>query len=225
MLERQTLEKMLADGFSLEKIGRALGKHPSTVSYWMRKYGLKAVHHERHQPRGSLDRDELIALIARNLSVREIAAATERSVGTVRHWLREYGLETTAAARAKRPRPATGAKEPGVCAIHGEVLFAVRRDGTRVCMRCRGDAVTRRRQRVKRILVEEFGGACTLCGYRDCIAALQFHHLDPSTKSFGLGSRGLARALEKVRAEAQKCVLLCANCHVEVEMGVRSLGD
>jgi hypothetical protein len=92
-------------------------------------------------------------------------------------------------------------------------------------MRCRGDAVTRRRQRVKRILVEEFGGACTLCGYRDCIAALQFHHLDPSTKSFGLGSRGLARALEKVRAEAQKCVLLCANCHVEVEMGVRSLGD
>jgi hypothetical protein len=28
---------------------------------------------------------------------------------------------------------------------------------------------------------------------------------------------------EKARAEAQKCVLLCANCHAEVEAGVLGL--
>jgi hypothetical protein len=55
------------------------------------------------------------------------------------------------------------------------------------------------------------------------MAALQFHHVDPETKHFSLGRRGVARALEKARAEAQTCVLLCANCHAEVEAGVLAL--
>jgi hypothetical protein len=76
---------------------------------------------------------------------------------------------------------------------------------------------------VARILVEEAGGRCQVCGYDRCIAALQFHHIDPATKLFGLGSRGLAQALDKLRAEAAKCVLLCANCHAEVEAGVTRL--
>jgi hypothetical protein len=55
------------------------------------------------------------------------------------------------------------------------------------------------------------------------MAALQFHHLDPATKHFSLGRKGVARSLEKARAEAQKCLLLCANCHAEVEAGVLGL--
>jgi hypothetical protein len=46
---------------------------------------------------------------------------------------------------------------------------------------------------------------------------LEFHHLVPSEKSFSLSYRGVARSLEKAKAEASKCVLLCANCHAEVE--------
>jgi 5-methylcytosine-specific restriction endonuclease McrA len=76
---------------------------------------------------------------------------------------------------------------------------------------------------VKRILVAEAGGACQLCGYDRCIAALEFHHRDPREKSFALSQRGVARSLEKARAEAAKCVLLCANCHSEVEAGIRLL--
>jgi transposase len=67
------------------------------------------------------------------------------------------------------------------------------------------------------------GGVCAACGYERCIAALQFHHLDPATKRFNLSLKGLARSYAEARAEAQKCVLLCANCHAEVEAGVLQL--
>jgi len=52
---------------------------------------------------------------------------------------------------------------------------------------------------------------------------MHFHHVDPSTKRFSLGSRGLARAIESLREEAAKCVLLCGNCHAEVEAGFTTL--
>jgi hypothetical protein len=58
-----------------------------------------------------------------------------------------------------------------------------------------------------------------LCGYDRSPAALQFHHVDPKEKVFSLSRRGVTIALEAARAEAAKCVLLCANCHAEVEGG------
>jgi len=68
--------------------------------------------------------------------------------------------------------------------------------------------------------VAEAGGRCSLCGYDRYIGALQFHHRDGEVKEFGLADRGLTRSLDAVKAEAAKCVLLCANCHSEVEAGV-----
>jgi hypothetical protein len=53
--------------------------------------------------------------------------------------------------------------------------------------------------------------------------ALHFHHLDPSVKRLAINAKGVAVALEKLRAEARKCVLLCSNCHAEVEDGIVSV--
>jgi hypothetical protein len=58
-----------------------------------------------------------------------------------------------------------------------------------------------------------------LCGYDRCAGALHFHHLDPAEKSFHLSMQGVARSLARAREEMAKCVLLCANCHAEVEAG------
>jgi predicted HNH restriction endonuclease len=55
-----------------------------------------------------------------------------------------------------------------------------------------------------------------LCGYDKCIEALDLHHKDASQKDFGISSGGLTRSWELVKAEADKCVLLCANCHREL---------
>jgi hypothetical protein len=170
--------------------------------------------------RGGIERDTLEGHVERGLSTREIAGVLGVSQSTVRHWLTRYGLKTTRAAR----RVATLPRIESTCQVHGKTGFVRRRDGY-VCLRCRAEAVTRWRQRAKRILVDEAGGKCVVCGYDRCIAALQFHHLDPEEKRFGLGSRGLARAIDRLRIEAAKCVLVCGNCHVELEMGIATLPD
>jgi len=69
----------------------------------------------------------------------------------------------------------------------------------------------RRRQRRKAELVTAAGGRCVDCGYAVCLAALEFHHRDASTKEFGVGNFG--GSLERLLAEAGKCDLLCASCH------------
>ena len=58
------------------------------------------------------------------------------------------------------------------------------------------------------------GGECAICGYRACQAALQFHHVDPSTKAFNI-SQSMSRSMDDLEAEVSKCILLCANCHTE----------
>lgn len=63
----------------------------------------------------------------------------------------------------------------------------------------------------KQRLVELRGGRCEACGYDISIAALEFHHRDSKTKDFGLGD--FSGPWERLVAEADKCDLLCANCH------------
>ena len=59
-------------------------------------------------------------------------------------------------------------------------------------------------------------GKCTKCGYGNNHAALEFHHIEPNRKSFSLDLRSLSnRKWEVVLEEAEKCILLCSNCHAE----------
>lgn len=145
-----------------------------------------------------------------------------RTPTTIRHWLREYGLQTRWAERRQASKE--GRRELTLpCARHGLTTFRLGRNAGYRCAKCNSDAVSKRRRRVKRILVEEAGGACRLCGYSRCVAALEFHHVAPAEKRFTLSHRGVTRSIERARAEAQKCVLLCANCHAEVEAGIAVL--
>jgi hypothetical protein len=87
------------------------------------------------------------------------------------------------------------------CPRHGITEFAHysagRKRGYRWrCKRCIGEAVTRRLQRIN----------------------LHFHHVDPTKKSFAM-TVAMGKSIATFRAEA-KCVLVCANCHGEVEAGL-----
>jgi len=87
------------------------------------------------------------------------------------------------------------------------------------CKRCVGEAVTRRHRKLKRLLVHEAGDRCAVCGYDRCMTSLQFHHVDRALKSFSMTmARGKSEAA--YREEAKKCVLVCANCHGEIEAGL-----
>lgn len=60
------------------------------------------------------------------------------------------------------------------------------------------------------------------CGYDKCVAALHFHHLDPSQKDFSI-ARHKSRSFETLLEEVKKCAVLCSNCHEEVHHGIRTL--
>jgi hypothetical protein len=70
----------------------------------------------------------------------------------------------------------------------------------------------------KTFLIEQKGGKCQICGYNKSRNALTFHHRDPSDKCFGLSLNFLWSAnWDKIQKEADKCDLLCCNCHAEIE--------
>jgi transposase len=221
-VDRGLLENCLREELSLAEIARRTGRHESTVGYWVGKYGLTPVNRARHEARGSLPRPILIELISAGWSIRRIATAVDRSPTTVRHWLTEYKLSTKQAKRI-RSYAGRGARLVLECPRHGTTEFQRRGGGGYRCLKCRSEAVSGRRRRVKEVLVAEAGGACLLCGYGRCVGALHFHHVDPSAKRFAVSQRGVSRSLARAREEAAKCVLLCGNCHAEVEAGVRPL--
>lgn len=228
-MEKKALEYLLDQGVSVEQIGRRFGKDPSTVSYWMKKYGLVSPYREKHAAKGGIERERLEALVERGMTIAEIAEEVGLSKTTVRHWLTEYGMRTKNSRGSRRGHIAQRAKEAGLvnitmtCRKHGETEFILEGRGYYRCKRCRSERVADRRRKVKEIVVREAGGKCELCGYDRWIGALHFHHLDPSQKRFHIALRGAARSIARVREEAQKCVLLCANCHAEVEGGAVSL--
>ena len=162
-------------------------------------------------------------MVEEGRTLREIAAALGVSTTTARRRLRRAGLETQRMATARANALARAGGMPTTerrCRIHGSTTFALDSRGTYRCLRCRSAAVAARRRRVKEQLVADAGGRCAACGYERCLRALSFHHVDPATKSFNLALGGQTRSLARARAEIAKCVLLCANCHMEVEAGV-----
>lgn len=103
------------------------------------------------------------------------------------------------------------------CKHHGLTKYAlVGKAKHPRCCKCRTEAVQRRRAKVKELAVEYKGGKCERCGYCKSLKALEFHHLDPSQKDFGIGHKGETRSWERVRVELDKCILVCANCHREI---------
>jgi transposase len=181
---------------------------------------------EGDNERGRIERRHLEELIGAGLSIAAIANTLCLSKSSVRHWLGKYGLRTKNPPRRRSTPEAIAARDAGVakltqvCPRHGETAFVLEGSGYFRCRRCRVESVVKHRRKLKDILIAEAGGACAVCGYRRTRRALEFHHLDPNQKRFTLSAKGVTLALETLRLEASKCVLLCSNCHAEVEDGL-----
>lgn len=117
------------------------------------------------------------------------------------------------------------------------------------CKKCRDvvSETTRVRRQIKAKAIEHKGGGCQRCGYNACQRNLTFHHIDPTTKDPRLIRKGkraskkrgqkqscvtqtvsvvaLSRKWKVVKEEIDKCILLCKNCHGEIEEGLWSIGE
>jgi hypothetical protein len=91
------------------------------------------------------------------------------------------------------------------------------------CVKCRCEAVQRRRDKIKEILVDYKGGKCEICGYDKCISALEFHHKDANEKDFGISAKGYTRNIETNKQEVDKCILVCSNCHREIHANITKI--
>src|SRR5690349_12240615 len=100
-MDKVWLEECLARGMSLDAIGERAAKHPSTVSYWLKKHGLRAAGQARHAPKGSVDRVRLRELVESGASIRAIAVDLGVGYSTVRYWLGRCGLETERGVRRR----------------------------------------------------------------------------------------------------------------------------
>lgn len=71
-----------------------------------------------------------------------------------------------------------------------------------------------------------FHNRCCICGFNAFDEALDFHHVDPTQKSFGLSAaNSTTKSLEKQIEEVEKCILVCANCHRGIHAGYLNIPE
>lgn len=190
-----------------------------------KRYGLVPPGREKYAAK-PFDPEKARRLIEDEATLPQLADRFGVSITTLKRHLARHGLRTRRAEGLREGRLGREEREPArarVCKYHGETTFHLDARGTYRCLVCRSERVAKRRRKVKRILVEEAGGRCLLCGYDRCVRALHFHHREPGVKAFGLSHGGYTHGIETLRREARKCILLCSNCHAEVESGMTAV--
>ena len=59
----------------------------------------------------------------------------------------------------------------------------------------------------------KLAAGCADCGYNRHAVALDFDHIDPSTKRFNVAHASLSHSQEVIWVEVSKCEVRCSNCH------------
>ena len=79
------------------------------------------------------------------------------------------------------------------------------------------EAVKKWRRNTKLKLTICMGSKCQICGYNKNLAVLSFHHRENTKKCFSLSASAFSsKPINILQIEADKCDLLCSNCHLEL---------
>lgn len=87
------------------------------------------------------------------------------------------------------------------------------------CKKCKCLQASLKKRDLKRKCIEYKGGKCVSCGLvSEHTTIYDFHHKDPSQKDFSVShytdKKSKGGILDDIlKAELDKCLLLCANCH------------
>lgn len=162
--------------------------------------------------------EDLRKAVEEGLSHRKLANRFGVAVMTVRRHLEKYGLSTNHAVKCRNCK-CCGKELVGhqqyFCSYNCKNTFYYRTNEEVRQRKCH--ASTQLGFDRKKQLVDRAGGKCEICGYNKNYASLIFHHRDIATKSFGICGRNLSdKPFTRLLSEADKCMLLCHNCHTEL---------
>ena len=157
----------------------------------------------------SLNEAKLRALVARGLSVSQIAEEIGCSQTNVRRALKKFGLETSS-------QPAF------LCLKCGETDAAKFVNHKHTCRACHVRETAKKRGDARSKSVVHLGEKCLNCGYDEFEVALDVHQKDPTIKDPNFAAmRGWS--WDQIEKELRGCVLLCKNCHAAIHAGLISL--
>jgi len=110
------------------------------------------------------------------------------------------------------------------CKKHGQVEHEINKIVNKKiyykCKMCKNYRQSDLRKNGKLKLVEISGGQCEICQYDKCHSALEFHHINPLTKTLEFSRIGREGKFENYIEELHKCIMVCANCHREIHEGL-----
>lgn len=101
------------------------------------------------------------------------------------------------------------------CQVCGRKYTISKKKSGHTKLKCNSCCTNATRTKIKDKINEYKSQGCSICGYRKCISAIQFHHINPEEKEFEISS-SLCRSWDKIEKEIAKCILVCANCHIEI---------
>lgn len=133
-------------------------------------------------------------------------------------------IECQRAARKERIKNKNSSLKK-TCVICGKEFIVQDKSANRrqYCYDCLPKGKTATRSTYISMIKKLHGNKCQICGYDKCITALEFHHLNPEDKE-GIVSDSYGTVNESLK-EAEKCILICANCHREIHEGLTKVPE
>ena len=146
-----------------------------------------------------MDKNKIIELVEKKLSLREIANELNISKSTLCYWMKKYSLQTFRKAKGKLPsleyKCSCGETNPEN--FYGKKRF--------VCSKCHNQYTLQKGQEKRLKIIEKMGGQCVSCGYNKYSCSLEIHHKYPEKKDpFFHGIRSWS--WDRIEKEIQTCV-------------------
>lgn len=151
-----------------------------------------------------MNKEILKKQIKKGYSSYKISESLNKSQTTIRYWLKKHNLKTNQSYG-----------KPHLCEDCGESdpnNFYPRQK--QKCKKCHNQRTANDCKNKRNKAIKLLGGCCQYCGYDKCSSALEFHHIDPTTKDVNFSNMRRWN-FNRIKKELDNCVLLCANCHRE----------
>jgi hypothetical protein len=156
-----------------------------------------------------MEKELLEELLSQEKTLSQISEITGKGKTTIRYWIAQHQLERIKNTNCEVCQALLTGRQRNFCSVKCRMKTTNFKHQVYTCQQARG--LERKKQ-----LIEIAGGECCDCGYKKNISALEFHHLNPEEKSFGIDLRKCSCAKwDRLVEEVKKCVLICANCHRE----------